>query len=338
MASIALSRVHHKKNYIDYLRVLAITAVITIHVTASFYGRVQIRHFGWWLSDLFNAASRFSVPLFVMISGAVLLGREIGAYDFYKRRSSRLLPPIAFWTVFYIVFKLLCHEMTVNELFHYFEIVFATGEAYYHLWFFSMFACLMIFAPFINLFISGQRPSFDDLSILLVVIFIFLVLNEFSSVLSEVRNVKIEWFKVFPWYLGYFIGGYYIDVYGDEINISNGIMLLTIFTVTVAGAVLNFYAYSSLGIKRDYLILSNDGPFVFIDTVFIFLFVKKNKMFSNEYEIISQISEASFGIFLIHPVFIYILEHHLPYYFTFPSIYMPLSIIVTMLCSFYSIT
>ena len=67
-----------RKHWIDYLRVIAIIAVITIHSTTSFYARFgEIGMLDWWLANLLNSASRFAIPLFVMISGALLLGRDI---------------------------------------------------------------------------------------------------------------------------------------------------------------------------------------------------------------------------------------------------------------------
>ena len=91
-----------RKHWIDYLRVIAIVAVITIHSTTFFYSKfIEIGQLNWWLANLLNSASRFAVPLFVMISGALLLGRNLTIVEFYKKRAIRLLPAIIVWNLFY---------------------------------------------------------------------------------------------------------------------------------------------------------------------------------------------------------------------------------------------
>lgn len=95
-----------RKIYIDYLRAAATIAVIFIHSTAVWYGRIrEIDQISWWIANILNAASRFAVPVFVMISGAVLLGNSMTVGDFYRKRAFRLVPPIIFWSIFYLLFQ-----------------------------------------------------------------------------------------------------------------------------------------------------------------------------------------------------------------------------------------
>ena len=164
-----------RKHWLDYLRVAAIIAVITIHSTTPFYAKFgAIGLLDWWLANLLNSASRFAIPLFVMISGALLLGREITIGEFYKKRAARLLPALVVWNLFYAGLDLLSRGINeniaasslVNEL-------FVTGGTAAHLWYLAMFTCLMLLAPFVNIFIKGNKPASTDLSILLVLIFVF---------------------------------------------------------------------------------------------------------------------------------------------------------------------
>ncbi len=53
-----------RKEYIDYLRTMAITAVIVIHVTGLIYnqfGEISSTT-SWWLANILNSASHFAVP------------------------------------------------------------------------------------------------------------------------------------------------------------------------------------------------------------------------------------------------------------------------------------
>ena len=64
-----------------------------------------------------------------------------------------------------------------------------------------MFACLMVFAPFVNKFILGEKPTARDLAILLGLTFPFFLLNTVASVAVNVYDLRMEWFKIFPWFI-----------------------------------------------------------------------------------------------------------------------------------------
>ncbi|WP_300247440.1 hypothetical protein [Methylovulum sp.] len=138
----------------------------------------------------------------------------------------------------------------------------------------SMFACLMIFTPFINKFLIGEKPTPADMLILLGIMFGFFMLNQISTLTHLAFGKPIHWFTIFPWYFAYFIGGHYLDKHSDKIRLSNTAIILLIIMLILLGAVLNYYA-ALAGIVKDYFILDNTAPLVFLITFLIFLFVKK---------------------------------------------------------------
>ncbi|GAB4461904.1 MAG: hypothetical protein Kow0070_20170 [Anaerolineales bacterium] len=92
-----------RKVWLDYLRVFAILAVITGHVIADFYGLFgKVGAAEWWLSNVLGILARSAVPVFVMVSGALLLGKSYSIGAFYKKRALRLIPPIIFWNLVYL--------------------------------------------------------------------------------------------------------------------------------------------------------------------------------------------------------------------------------------------
>lgn len=58
----------------------------------------------WWISNVYDSISRWGVPVFVMVSGALLLdtSKQEGILTFYKKRLSKIFIPIIFWTAFYL--------------------------------------------------------------------------------------------------------------------------------------------------------------------------------------------------------------------------------------------
>lgn len=90
------------------LRVLAILGVITIHVSGLTVIDDALRDTSTWrLALVLNEISRFCVPLFVMVSGALVLrpGSPQPTGAFLRTRLRRLLPALVAWHAVYIAFK-----------------------------------------------------------------------------------------------------------------------------------------------------------------------------------------------------------------------------------------
>ena len=324
-----------RKHYLDYLRTVAILAVITIHVTAFYYHREQdVGDVGWWLANILNSLSRFAVPLFVMISGALLLSKAVNTGDFYRKKSFRLFPPIIFWTVFYIILKLFQGD-TVQDVLWFIKVsLFVDGQSAVHLWYLTMFVCLMAFAPFINKFVHGNKPTPLDFKLLLIVAFMFFILNQIAIIAESVLNLSIVWFKSFPWFVAYFILGYYLDQFFDKKAIKNRFIILSLICLFAIGIYLNYYLFITHNILRDSLVLGSTGPLVFLISALVFILIRQNAAKLKENCVISSISDSSFGMYLIHPVIIYMCVHMLPSYSIKPLFYIPLTVFLTIALSF----
>ncbi len=80
--------------YIDRLRVAACVAVVLIHVTLGSLDTLTPFTAVWWVGHWICLVSQWAVPVFVMISGALLLNPNYGAADslsvFYRKRVRRI--------------------------------------------------------------------------------------------------------------------------------------------------------------------------------------------------------------------------------------------------------
>ncbi len=88
--------------YFDALRVLAITTVIMFHVYLRVESSVAFTWsafppFVWWETDFLATVARCGVAIFLMLSGALSLGREWEIKPFLKKRLPRIAMPFAFW-------------------------------------------------------------------------------------------------------------------------------------------------------------------------------------------------------------------------------------------------
>lgn len=128
------------KNYISNLRNIATFAVILLHVTAPFVLQFnKISFASWQLANLLDSMLRFGVPVFVMISGAVLLDRSEPLSTFLSKRLKRVVLPFLFWSLVYFIFvyagsfqkfsTLQLLQTLMNKL---------LKGTYYHLWYVYM--------------------------------------------------------------------------------------------------------------------------------------------------------------------------------------------------------
>ena len=91
---------------INYIRAIATIAVIFLHVSSDVlyeFKSIPIRV--WWIGNIYDSLVRVSVPLFFMISGALLLSKDYLINDFIGNRVKKIIPPFVFWSIVYIFYN-----------------------------------------------------------------------------------------------------------------------------------------------------------------------------------------------------------------------------------------
>jgi surface polysaccharide O-acyltransferase-like enzyme len=278
--------------------------------------------------------------MFVVISGAILLNTSQPVLDFYKFRATRLLPPIAFWSIFYIFYSIYTQGITNEMVWNLKNDIVAKGKTYYHLWYLSMFFCLMLFVPYLGRFLNGLKPTSSEVKILIGLCACFFILNFFSSIILNVYEIEIFWFKIFPSYIVYLIAGHYIHVRMDALDINNKLLIIVTSistSIILFGVFGNYMSILNFNIIKDYFILDNTGPFVLFITLSIFLIFRKLSPRLPDTLAIRKISDATFGIYLIHPVFIDITDYCLKFYTKNLFLILILQILLTAMLSFITI-
>lgn len=94
--------------WLDNIRVFACILVIASHIVGQFFVSPPFtpdnETFAW--SSFYTVLVRVSIPLFFMISGALLLPVRDTTGQFLKKRFTRVLFPFLLWSAFYTVFPL----------------------------------------------------------------------------------------------------------------------------------------------------------------------------------------------------------------------------------------
>lgn len=292
--------------WLDNARTVSIFAVVLLHVAAIVLSENSLGTEYWWIGNIFSTMVRWCVPVLVMISGALLLDskKQENLSKFYSKRLSRILIPVSFWSIFFLCWTFLQgfvdgkppSIMTlISNL--------SRGLPYEHLWFLYMILGLYLFVPFFRKIF--RNSSKREIKVLIISTFIIASINfiDISLNANGRPELFINWFLL---YLPFLFIGYLIRQ--DEYKKSNTILwsifllssLLTLigyYAVSIHNALLvdaYFHGYLSItvipmSISMMYLLKSWDTPLV-------------------NTNVTKQLSVLSFGIYLIHPVIVEILN------------------------------
>jgi len=143
----------------DFCRVFAIYGVVLIHSCgASFYQFGKLSVLSWLQSVILDAFVRCAVPLFVMLSGALILvgnGTQKSCNNELHqipRRLTRVLLPLLIWSAVYLI-----HVVRSGGEGRLASIFFQ--PAMYHLWFVYMIVGIYILLPVSSAIFSKFRQS-----------------------------------------------------------------------------------------------------------------------------------------------------------------------------------
>src|SRR6185437_5668911 len=92
---------------LDGLQVAAIAGVLAIHIFGMLVVNDDWAGTGrWWAAVAVDMGSIWVVPVFVMISGALVLApsaHAAGPVAFYRKRFVRILPALVVWHLVYLI-------------------------------------------------------------------------------------------------------------------------------------------------------------------------------------------------------------------------------------------
>jgi len=294
--------------WIDLSRCVAILCVIACHCIRTFYdynvGFMQALSFP---SQIFACSvltiGRFGVPLFLMITGFLLLDRN---YDnqktvrFWKFKVKHLWICAIFWAIVGELFLILILHKNIPLEDIFFGILFLKPLSLSYFWYMPMIIGMYILIPFV----ANALKEYDlDVIIKPTVFFAILVylLPFIISILkfNGIKGLSVELSLGFSGgtYGLYLIMGYLIKK-GYFKKIKTHLLSLIVIISSIGFVLLEIY-YFHAGFK---LHIFYESPFIFVCAVCLFeLFSRlKNIKF---YNLIYKISIYSFGIFMIHDLY-----------------------------------
>jgi probable poly-beta-1,6-N-acetyl-D-glucosamine export protein len=232
---------------VDGLRVVAILAVVMIHVTTKMLQMHGGDVVGHPVTLILNQISRFAVPLFFMMSGYVLelSHKDESYFKYLKRRVNKILVPYVFWS---LVYGLIIYPQNIASL----PRLLIFGGAAYQLYFIPAILVFYVIFPVIHKtvkFIDNRWVMWG----LLLIQMGFLYRDYYIKPWGVPESVKIPFLAFWVFLTGIVAARNkyemikFLDKYKRLITIATGVLALCVFWEGRAGFLTtnNYYMYYS---------------------------------------------------------------------------------------------
>lgn len=288
--------------YLDLARIIASVAVVVLHAASFVMTQSNAGIESWRIANILNSFSRWSVPVFIMISGALFLNysQPLNTQGFYRKRMSRLGIPLLIWSGVYFIWKSYVEGLPINSGFYVQTLVF--DQPFIHLYFLFVIGWLYVFTPWL----LNLRCR--------------LTLTKRMLVAVALLFVGIFWpptrFLVTFWVP--FIGYYWIGGLLSQVRISSRMLTTSLVLSFVSFALVAIGTHwLTHEVKATHNLFFYDftrSPLVIIGSLFVFVAIKGlseqlKKNLKKYKQLLATWASLTLGIYLIHPLVLWVFLH-----------------------------
>lgn len=287
--------VYKRLLWADAVRITAIYLVLLVHsslIASSF-------SFSSLDTLILFAFAKTCVPLFVLLSGSLLLSKRESYEAFFRKRVLRLLIPWSIWAGIYTLIPI-NHPFptTITTFVSYFQANFL------YFWFFPMIMGLYLLTPAMRVFVRYAQKR----DILLVIILWFLVI----SFLPYTRNslafpmyVDNSLLRQVVSYSGYYLLGHFLLFFRNKPSFLGWMLASLLGGILWTVGMEYTYALDHAGkISGTFFEYISPNMVLISCSLFGLLLCSeryvKTKITKKGHVILSTISSLSLGIYLIH--------------------------------------
>lgn len=287
--------------YFEWARAFGALAVVLLHLFSCQMDNMDVEAIGAVraivYSDIQILFSRWAVPIFIMITGALLLNpskkltyRKIGSYII------RMLCVLLTFGFTYCLIESYIHEQVINPHMFFSSLLnLFEGDSWSHMWYIYALIGLYILTPVLKPYVASSNKR--QLCIGLTVLFI---ITSLIPTVNLALQINLTSFIVLPVSVFYYLFGYYASRY-IELN-------KAYFVVGIcAGLAIVILVSLSLWFEHSYLswVFSTSSSFIVIFSGFVFIVFKRfaDLPYQN-HRVIKLLANYSFGIYLVHPIFL----------------------------------
>ena len=289
-------QVTERKFYLDILKIVATFGVIFLHVFAKgFYG--SLNTCSWYVAVVGDSLVRWSVPIFVMISGVLFLDplKDLSVSTIIRKYVKRLLLAYVFWYVVYCLFNFVLIYLSDDSS----ALGYNFFKPAYHLWFLPMLMGVYLLVPILRRVVGDIRLLIYTLTLWGVYVTIGFVLIRDISQLSSLFRMNIV-----VGYAGYFLLGYFLSLDRLSKHQRSALYVFGLLgaVITVAGSIV---ISLSLGVAYDRF-LHEISPQVLMMSAALFVCVMRQSpnIKCRLIGFTDYVRKDLFGIYLVHIIWL----------------------------------
>lgn len=286
--------------FFELARCVAAIAVIAIHVLAPYRHQFSEIPFNEWLVAIgVNSVSRWAVPVFILISGALMLSdhRPFDLNYYIRRRLGKVLVPFIVWSLFYAYLSgWTAHGFDLSNVIQVLEES-PQHATYYHLGFFYYFIPLYFVIPFLQVFVR----RYDDRAL-----YALTGLWLLTTVLFLLR-IDGLWSQPIWLYSGLLLLGYILY---QKMPLTKPVV--TVFVILgLASFALTINQVVSMSIEADRYAFGRWLSYKTVNTVLaasmVFMLCRYfgERLSASFNKVVGFISRHSLGIYILHPIFLW---------------------------------
>ena len=300
-----------RKEWIDILNITACIGVIMLHCSnheIHNYNGTITSEFIWGVTT--HTIFFWPVPIFLMISGANLLGYNGSWKRFYKRRFERTVIPFIIWSILYCIL-LHRNNLTLNS----FIQNFISGNFNPHMWFF-----IPLFAFYLSAYFLSCIVKYGGKKLIEYFLIIAFICTSLFPMIFGLINVKYN--NIFPLagsylfmpMLGYYLVKYQIPIKREKL----------IYKLAILGAIIHWnLVFCTIQYNNDLknVVLNYNTPLSMLMAAAVFIYFKEFdwKIWLDKLKFnakgITIVSSCSLGIYLLHFFTILILKRFTPVFY-----------------------
>ena len=324
--------------WLDVIRCVAMLMVIGVHCIDPFYISPTMRaipEYTHWAA-IYGSLLRPSVPLFVMMTGLLLLPVKqptLGA--FYKKRIYRVLFPFLIWSVLYSMFPwftgvlglpkeiigdFFCYtqghesQSLVDSLKDVAMIPFNFSHKENHMWYIYLLIGLYLYMPFFSAWIEKASEKTKRIFLLIWILSMFLpyireyvvngLFDRGGYAFGEDTWNEFGLFYYFAGFNGYLLLGHYLKR-GNNWSLSKTLLICAV--MFAIGYYITYSGFSATAANPNAtetemeLYFTFCSPNVLLMTLAVFLLLQKSVVTApTAIKALANITKCGFGIYMVH--------------------------------------
>lgn len=317
--------------WLDFVKFIAIFMMIAVHCTDNVTPAERSEPWYNLWGSFYGSFMRPAIPLFVMITGTLLLPVEQNISAFYKKRLTRLLVPFIICSLLYNLFPWITGLLglsptIINDFFAWAEPDQSLSGALHHIamipfnfsmlavqmWYVYLLIGLYLYMPIFSAWV--KQASIKEQKVFLVLWFVSLFIPYLREYLTKDLWGTCSWNEFgllyyFAGFNGYLLLGHYII--NNKMNLSWNKLVMMGVPSFVIGYCITFFGFKSVtavpgqSVELVELFFTYCSPNVLMMTLPLFLAIQKIHFSSAVIRRFSvSISTCTFGIWMSHYLFL----------------------------------